>query len=265
MSRYTDHKYANKILKSIDQNPEKYFLIHYSCESFVDIQDGRTPRITSIAIKSILTGQVESFSMHKTAELSGVPTDKIVEKYDDIEREMLRAYFSFIKENKNMYYLHINMRDINFGFKAIEHRGKVLGLKIFSLNDSQKIDFADLLKKRYGNNYIGHPRMESLCEKNGISTLGFLSGKDEAAAFKNHHYVKLHQSTLAKVEMYTNLLKFAINNKLATNSKWYDIYGISIQGIIAYIKSKWWLQLIAWIISTTVSIVIGFYLEKCLH
>ena len=120
-------------------------------------------------------------------------------------------------------------------------------------------------KKRYGNNYIGHPRMESLCKKNGISTLGFLSGKDEAAAFKNHHYVKLHQSTLAKVEMYTNLLKFAINNKLTTDSKWYDIYGISIQGIIAFIKSKWWLQLIAWIISTTVSIVIGFYLEKCLH
>lgn len=264
MSRYTDHKYANDILKNIEKNPEKYFFIHYSCENFSDITDGRTPRVTSIAIKSIKTGQVESFSMHATAEQKHISVDKIIEKYDVIEKAMLKEYFSFIKQNQNMFYLHVNMRDINYGFKAIEHRAKVLGLQPAILHDQQKVDFADLLKKLYGDNYIGHPRMESICRFNSISSMGYMSGSDEASAFEKQEYTKIHQSALAKVEMYTNILNKTINKTLKTEAKWYEVYGVSILGIISFVNSKWWLKLLVWIISAIGSGVIGFYIGKIL-
>lgn len=264
MSRYKDHKSAVKVFENIESSPEKYFLIHYSCESFINIPDGRTPRITSIAIKSIATGQVESFSLHKTAEQKAIPSHQIAERYDEIEKDMLKEYFAFIKENKNMIYLHINMRDINYGFKAIEHRGKVLKTSVYVLPDSQKKDMANLLKKRFGDNYIEHPHMEALCNLNKIKSIGYLKGAEEAQAFEKHEYVKLHQSTLAKVEMYSNILLRVINGSLKTNAKWYEIYGLSIQGAVSFINSKWWLRLIMWFVSVTVSGFIGFFINEFL-
>lgn len=37
MSRYTDYKYASGVLKGIENKPEKYLIIHYSCESFYNL------------------------------------------------------------------------------------------------------------------------------------------------------------------------------------------------------------------------------------
>lgn len=264
MSRYKDHKYSSKVLSKIERNPDNYFLIHYSCESFYDIKDGRTPRVTSIAIKSISTGQVESFSMHKVAEEKGLSISEIVDRYDEIEKCMLKSYFEFLKDNKSKFYLHINMRDINYGFKAIEHRARVLKLKPYILADTQKIDLADLLKKRYGDNYTGHPRMETLCTLNDIKSKGFLNGSEEAKAFENQEYLKLHQSTLAKVEMYSNIVKRAINGTLKTKAKWYEIYGVTIQGISEFCQRTWWIRLIVWFLSMFISGIIGFYISEIL-
>lgn len=71
--RYQKHKKAKQILNDIAQKPELYYVIHYSCESFYDIKDGRSPRITSIAIRQLSSGQTTSFSIHKIAEIKGVP------------------------------------------------------------------------------------------------------------------------------------------------------------------------------------------------
>lgn len=38
--RYKRHKQAKKILKEIEKSSRDYLVIHYSCESFYDIQDG---------------------------------------------------------------------------------------------------------------------------------------------------------------------------------------------------------------------------------
>lgn len=257
MSQFSDHKTACEILKKIELNPSNYLLIHYSCESFVNIRDGRTPRITSIAIRHFATGQTESFSLHKTAEQMGVDSENIPDNYDLIEKEMLTEYFEFLKENKDKFFIHINMRDINYGFKAIEHRYKVLKCLPFVLQDFQKIDFARLLVHLFGNKYIGHPRMENLYKLNGIKPLFFLTGKEEAEAFEKHEYIKLHQSTLSKVDIYSNLLDRAIKGTLRTNAKWYEIYGITPQGIFEYCNSQWWIQLIWSIIMLFVGAYVG--------
>lgn len=78
-----------------------YIVLHYSCESFYDIKDGRTPRVTSIAARHLTTGQTASFSIHKSAEQLRVPPADISQRYDELEKLMLDEYFDFIKSRHN--------------------------------------------------------------------------------------------------------------------------------------------------------------------
>ena len=79
-------------------------------------------------------------------------------------------------------------------------------------NDENKFDLARLLINIYGSDYIEHSRLEKLVERNCITNTDFLAGKEEASAFDNKEYIKLHQSTLRKVDVIlefdSNALKF---------------------------------------------------------
>ena len=55
-------------LTEINKKRDNVVVIHYSCESFYDRPDGKSPRITSIAVRNLVTGQTESFSIHQIAE-----------------------------------------------------------------------------------------------------------------------------------------------------------------------------------------------------
>lgn len=94
-------------------------------------------------------------------------------------------------------------------------------------------------------------------ERNGIKAKDFLSGNDEAIAFENKEYIKLHMSTLRKVDVFANLLNRAIDNSLKVNSKWYEIYELSPQGIFDYCKDKWWIQILVNILLLVIGAVIG--------
>ena len=144
---------------------EKYLIINYSFESFYDIADGKTPRITAIAVRYYETGQSDIFSIHKTAEKKGISLDDIDSKYDMLEKEMLKEFFDFAKQHSSYKWLHWNMRDINYGFKAIEHRYEVLKGKPYILQDENKIDISRLLIDLYGVGYISHPRLPKLMDK----------------------------------------------------------------------------------------------------
>lgn len=71
--------------------------------------------------------------------------------------------------------------------------------------------------------YIDHPRLEKLLVKNNIQPRTFLNGADEAQAFNDKEYIKLHQSTLSKADVFATLIDHAANNILKTNAKWWDI------------------------------------------
>lgn len=259
--QYDKHKIARKIFSDIDKNPNNYLVIHYSCESFYDIKDGHTPRITSIAVYDYATAQTDSFSIHKVAEKSHIEISDIESHYDELERSMLDEFFEYAKEHQTYFWIHWNMRDMNYGFKAIEHRYSVLGGVPYKIPDEKKIDLARQLVNCYELKYAPHPRMEKLLELNEIKAKDYLSGKQEAEAFANREYVKLYMSTLRKVDVFANILNRAINNNLKVKSKWTDIYGISIQGFLNYCKDTWWIQLlwtlISMILGGVISVIIG--------
>lgn len=252
---------AKAQLAQLFEHPQNVLTIHYSCESFYDRPDGSSPRVTSIAARILASGQTFSFSIHQVAERDRklVP-EEIDKNYDGYERQMLQEFYDFVERHKNYSWLHWNMRDINYGFAALAHRFQVLGGKPIEIPESQLIDLARLLVSYYGVGYIGHPRLKRLVEKNEITTRDFLSGKEEAQAFEKKEYVKLHQSTLRKVDILANIAGRTIDGILKTNAKRKDIYGSNIAYAMELIKEHWIFYLIAFIgsIASIVALILYF-------
>ncbi len=244
-------------LRNLGDRQESVFIVHYSCESFYDRPDGSTPRITSIAVRNFASGQTESFSIHKTAELNHLSLDQIVDHYDNLERKMLDEFFKFLSKNELYLWIHWKMRDINYGFQAIEHRYRVLGGDSVRLSEERKFDLARALVDIYGIHYIDHPRLEKLVEKNQITTLGYLSGKEEAVAFEEREFVKLHQSTLRKVDIIADIFERVLQRNLKTNAKWHQIYGVHPRVLIEIITEHWIWSFVV-IIATILTIVTVF-------
>lgn len=242
-------------LQNLVDNAANLLIIHYSCESFYDIKDGRTPRITSIAVRYFNTGQTETFSIHKVAEKKGFLT-KIESHYDELEKVMLSEFYRFVKSHQTFNWVHWNMRDINYGFQAIDHRFSVLGGKPTVIPDSQKFDLARKLVYIYAD-YADHPRLEKLIELNKITKKDFMGGAEEAKAFENQKYVELHRSTLRKVDIFHSILERVIDKSLKTKSKLKDIYGFTPQGIFEAVKDHWIYTLVALVISAALSAILG--------
>lgn len=241
--------------QNLFDNASNLLIIHYSCESFYDIKDGRTPRITSIAVRYFNTGQTETFSIHKVAEKKAKLLE-IESHYDELEKIMLDDFYEFVKTHSNYNWVHWNMRDINYGFQAIDHRYSVLQGNPVGIPDFQKFDLARKLKDIYAD-YADHPRLEKLIELNEITNKDFLNGSEEAKAFENKQYVELHRSTLRKVNVFHTILEKVIDKSLKTKSNWRDIYGFTPQGIFEAVQDQWLFAVISLAVGAALSAVFG--------
>lgn len=226
---------GRQALNTLFGNPSDVLVTHYSCESFYDRPEGASARITSIALRNLDTGQTQSYSIHQFAEREGTKASEIGDKYDHFEKQMLDEYFAFINQNRNKKYLHWNMRDINYGFAAIEHRYQVLGGDPIVIDDRNKYDLSRILIQIYGVKYTGHPRLQTIIDQNSIKPLDFMSGKEEADAFDTGNYVGLHQSTLRKVDIIANLADRANERTLKTRTGWWAMNGGGVREVTEFV------------------------------
>jgi hypothetical protein len=245
-------------LAELMNKSEQVVVIHYSCESFYDRPDGSSPRITSIAVRNLESSQTTSFSIHQVAEREGYSASALEEHYNQLEKLMLEEFYDYVRRHSSHTWLHWNMRDINYGFPAIEHRFKVLQGEPIELHESKLVDLSRLLISIYGVDYIQSPRMKNLIEKNHIMHKDFLDGKSEADAFTNGQYVKLHQSTLRKVDAFANIIELAADNSLKTSSTWRNIYGSYPTAFIELIKENLIISVLVGVVSFA-SAVIGIF------
>ena len=261
--RITELRKAKQIINSLYNNSNLTLIIHYSCESLYEYNEGKTPRISSIAVKYFDNNQTKSFSIQTEAELKKVDFDALEKRYEELEKKMLDNFFKFVNDHKSYNWVHWNMRNLNFGFEALENRYKILGGKtIFSIPDNNKYDLSNLLLERYGEKYIGHSRFYELYKLNNITDRHILYGEEEATCFKNKEFYKLHQSTMRKVDILDSLLHKTFLDKLKTNSKLKDIYGISPSGIYEMIKENWIINLIATVILLLAGAALGGYFSN---
>ena len=246
---------ARKSLAELMENSDHVLVIHYSCESFYDRENGTSPRITSIAVRNFANGQTKSFSVHQIAERQNL-LNTIDQEYDTLEKKMLEEFYVFVHAHTGFKWLHWNMRDMNYGFEAIEHRYKVLGGNPTEIPEQNRIDLNRLLIDIYGVGYIGHPRLSKIIELNKISNKDFLTGSDEAEAFINKEYVRLHFSTLRKVDILANIADRADQGSLLTNTTWKENFNFIPQVIWEWFKENWLASLLLGIISI-IGLVLG--------
>lgn len=217
-------------IASIDKcfsNALHCYVIHYSCESFYNVNGGNSTRITSVAVRNLDNAQTHHWALNRSAELLNLDVSDPV-NLDRLEYHLLENYFLFLEKYATCTFLHWNMRDNNYGFQALQHRFAVLGGKPFVLSDDRKLDLARVAVSIYGRNYIGHTakngrsgRMLALVEKNGIADKDVMTGQEEAEAYVKGKYRELEMSTLRKVDILCNIVERIHDRTLKTNASWY--------------------------------------------
>jgi hypothetical protein len=209
---------AGTFFKGASKHPDRLYIIHYSSQSLFDAEvNAHSPRITSIVVRHYVSGQTVSFSMHTVAEYLGISAEDVEARYDEVERELLTQFYNFARDRREKYWVHWNMRTVVFGFEHLEHRYRTLTkAEPPSIPVEVRFNLNDLLKQRYGSDYAPDPKMLSLMELNGGKVQGFLSGYDEAEAFKAKDFIRMHTSTIAKVGFFSYVVSSALNGKLKT-------------------------------------------------
>lgn len=242
LDRVKERAKSRALVDDLYQDSGRVYVVHYSCESFYEGSTGASKRVTSIAVRNLKSAQTKSWSVHKSAELKGA-LDRMGDELDSHERSMLDGYFQFLEQHRDCRFLHWNMRDEHFGFFALEHRYRVLGGDPFELQDDKKIDLARVLVSLYGKSYAPHKdsngrkgRIMSLTELNHVSDVDALTGEEEAGALVNGDYLKMHRSTLRKLDMFANFFERTHEKRLKTNATWSDKFGVRPIAALEVIK-----------------------------
>jgi hypothetical protein len=209
---------AQNFWDAVKKHPDRFYIIHYSSQSLYDEGvDGLSPRITSIVVMHYATRQTVSFALHAVAESITISKDGVESHYNDIEKELLKRFFDFLRDRREKYWIHWNMRNLTFGFEHLEHRYRSLCKnEPPSVPIEVRLNLNDILSERYGSDYANDPKMKNLMLLNGERDLRFLEGHQEAEAFVKREFIRMHNSTICKVEFFRRVIRLAINGKLHT-------------------------------------------------
>ena len=208
-----------EFISGVKRHPENFYIIHYSCQSLNDENEGLSPRITSIAVQHLSTDQTVSFSMHAVAEELRIAREDVKDRMDEVEAVLLREFNEFIRDRRDKYWIHWNMRNLTYGFEHLQHRYRVLtGAELAVIPVERRINLSDMLRLRYGGGYVPHPQLINLMELNGGRHRHFLTGAEEVEAFLAGEYMRMHGSTLCKVGFYRKVINRLISGKLKTKS-----------------------------------------------
>lgn len=211
---------SRDFIKKIKKAPENFYVIHYSCQSLYDDNEALSPHITSIAITHFATEQTVSFSTHSIAEELHIARDNVQNRFDEVEIKLLEGFYNFVRDRRDKYWVHWNMRNLTYGFEHIEHRYRVLGGQNASVIPvERRLNLNDLLSDRYGDDYAAHPKLKSLMELNGEVHRHFLSGKEEVQAFQRNEFIRMHNSTLSKVGFFCSVISKMLSGSLHTDSR----------------------------------------------
>jgi hypothetical protein len=212
---------SDNFIQSVRKHPDRFYIIHYSSQSLYDEGvDGFSPRITSIVVMHYATRQTVSFALHAIAEYLSISKDEVENHYDAIEKELLERFFSFLRDRREKHWVHWNMRNLTFGFEHLEHRYRSLcKAEPPSVPIEARLNLNDILRQRYGSHYVSDPKMKALMLLNGELDRRFLDGAQEADAFLRKDFIRMHSSTICKVEFFRHIISLAMDGKLRTAGK----------------------------------------------
>lgn len=260
--RLEDRRSGLKKIEELKSKKSRTLIIHYSCESFFAAH-GRTPRVTSIAVRNRDTCNSIVFSIHLMAQIKRRDLLNLSDQdFDYLEKEMLKDFYAYLKKHISYCWVHWNMRNASFGFEAISNRFRILGGQSKNIDDQFRYDLPEILGLIYTYDFEKHKvptkgQLLNLSIRNKITTRDALKGSDEADAFDNRDFLKLHMSTIRKVEMIDRILTLEEKHKLKVNVWLYKACGLTPAGIIEIVRNNW----ILFTIWSIIMAIIGMALE----
>ncbi len=191
------------------------------------------------------TRQTVSFATHAVAEDLGITREQVPGRYDEIEKALLERFYAFVRDRREKYWVHWNMRNLVFGFEHLEHRYRVLThSEPPNIPIEVRLNLNDFLKERFGSGFAKNPRMLNLMLQNGERDKRFLEGAQEAEAFRNREFIRMNSSTISKVEFFRHVMILAQKGKLRTDgsglllwvdrlleSRWSRVFALSSSAI----------------------------------
>ncbi len=265
-ARLDERKIGLSKIDDLKKVRSKSLIIHYSCESFFNTA-GRTPRVTSIAVKNRDNGNAVIFSIHLTAQVRNKNLTNLTDSdFDTLEKDMLKDFYEFVQRHKTFRWIHWNMRNASFGFEAISNRYRILSGTPKKIEDQFKYDLPEILGLINTYKFEKHDKptkgqLLNLTKRNHITTKDALTGEEEAAAFDNRDFLLLHMSTMRKVEMIDRILNLLESKRLKIAASLITTCGLTIPGIIEIIRNNW-LLFSLWSLGMA---ILGMALEPCVQ
>lgn len=190
---------------------------------------------------------------------------KLLQIYLRLKKKLLSDFFSFVERNKSKVWIHWNMSSDNFGFKALEHRFRVLGGIPVIFDDSKKVNLSHLFVDLYDKDYAKHPRIDDLMKMNHIKPHDFFPGysdkpdiTDETNLLQQGRYKEIQISCLRKVDVFANFLNLAIDDELVVKTPRWKRYGITAKGLWAALNENFWFRPATYL----VTLLIGHFFQK---
>lgn len=220
-----------KIIKFLKKNASHLLIIHYSSS---DIHNAPV-KICCISTQDYNLKQTNTFSLREFSS----------------ETEMLKDFLNFVKQNQDKFYLGWNLKDSTYGIPVIQNRiNQLIGNVKIPINNSDMYDLDTILEKKFGFNYVSHPKLYNLAKRNNLTLINFVDGSEECKLFENSEYRKIEQSTNRKVRTISNLLTLLFANNLKVENQ-------SISSKFRDLISSPYIQIFIGILLTIISIIIS--------
>lgn len=209
---------VRNFFKEISRSPGRFYIVHYSSQGLYDDRvGGLSPRITSIVVMHYETKQTMSFALHAVAEYLHISKEELDSNIDKIEKEILERFYEFVRDRREKYWVHWNMKNITYGFEHLALRyHKLSGAEPPHIPVEVRLDLNDVLKERHGSDFVERPRMKNLMLLQGPLDGRFLEGAQEADCFAKQEFIRMHNSTISKVEFFRHVIDMSIKGKLRT-------------------------------------------------
>ena len=196
------------------------FVVHYVGATFASVER----RVTAVAARNMGTGATDCFEVEEELRRAAIdPMEASAEQIDKAERRMLDAFYAFVRNHPNHFWLHWNMRNSVFGFLGLENRQRELGGYPAIIPEAFRLDLADRLADIHGDSYAeATNRLRSLAVMNGIPLPYLIDGPLQGEALERREFGVGTRSLLNRIDVMYAVATRALEQRLRTASTFRD-------------------------------------------
>ena len=186
-------------------NRDDCFFIHYASNGFYN-GSNPAPKISCIAVYNLKNDKGFRFCIKDNMKNNSM---------EEAERLTLQNFKLLFERYKNVSFIHWNMGENGFGFKAIQARAKELNINLPVLSEDNLFDLSSYVS------FLAEKRL-SIKQILWFNSLlygdDYLSGEEEAEYSKKWKYDEILKSAELKVRGLSDVAKLIEEGKLKTEA-----------------------------------------------